>query len=337
MSLPNDSRDQRDVTQPQMSAVQEYRQLNAAGIFTPSTWTSQFPTVTRPELTQFRTPTPPPASKAMYAASRAYTASLAPLQLPYSSGSSPPPSSAALYASSRGSTASPAPFLSPYSSGSSSPHMVYSQPAPPIQQQTSIYSQFQGAHIARTSLQPPSLASPMPSYITPNPTPRSHLISTSSISERIQSLLAPILVGFQPNALVLLSTHLANQIAHLSTRGRLGPSGLLSTDNIFMTIGNEGVTRYMALAVQAHGEVRLLLRGTGQDVSIGDLVWDVDGGEGQRIGGEEGPTGGRGWSKEAGVLGVGTGRLEWLRQGFHHSAVNEYNRVREEMERGGRR
>ncbi|KAH7083812.1 hypothetical protein FB567DRAFT_529969 [Paraphoma chrysanthemicola] len=237
-----------------------------------------------------------------------------------------------MHAPSRESTASPAPFQSPYSSGASSPHMVYSQPAPPVQGQTSIYSQVQGAPVTRTPTQPPSPAPP-----TPNPASPSHLISTTSISTRIQSLLAPILVNFQPNALVLLSTSLTNQIVQLSTRGRLGSTGLLSTDDIIMTIGHEGLTRYMALAVQARGEVKVLLRGTGQDVGIGDLVWDVDGGEGQRFGGKEVPTGGRGWAKEPGVLGVGTARLEWLRQGFYNVAVDEYNRLREEIERGGRR
>jgi hypothetical protein len=138
-------------------------------------------------------------------------------------------------------------------------------------------------------------------------------ITPSHVSTRIQSLLETTLIGWQPHPIVMLSTQLVNHVVSLSTNGYLGPKGLLSVKDIFMTIGHQGPKRYMALAVIAPSEVMVLLRGNAEDVGIGDLVYDVVEGR------------------------MGTARLEWLRQAFHNAAVDEWSRVREAMERSVRR
>jgi hypothetical protein len=137
-------------------------------------------------------------------------------------------------------------------------------------------------------------------------------ITPSHVSARIQSLLETTLLGWQPQDIVMLSTQLVNHIVSLSRNGYLGPKGLLSVKDIFMTIGHQGPKRYMALALNAPDGMRVLLRGDASDVGIGDLVYDVVEGR------------------------MGTARLEWLRQAFHNAALNEWIRVREAMERSVR-
>lgn len=99
---------------------------------------------------------------------------------------------------------------------------------------------------------------------------------------------------------------LISKIIHLGQNGSLGPHGIQTLEEIFMVIGHDGSKKYMALAVMAPLKLCVLLRGTSEDLEGKEPLDDQK-------------------------------SMEWLRQGFHNVAVDEFNRAQQGMRGTGRR
>jgi hypothetical protein len=102
------------------------------------------------------------------------------------------------------------------------------------------------------------------------------------------------------SVLATLSSTITNRLVTLGTAGKLGACGLETVNDIFMVIGYEGDMSYMALAVIAPEELRLLLKGPNTDVGGKDALNDPQ-------------------------------ALEWLRQGFHDVALSEWETIAARM------
>ncbi|KAF2026858.1 hypothetical protein EK21DRAFT_73197 [Setomelanomma holmii] len=121
-------------------------------------------------------------------------------------------------------------------------------------------------------------------------------VNQQHVLARIQSLLHDTLHSWPHQEILILSKYLLSHVVPLSIKGQLGPHGLVCVQDIFMTIGHEGARSYMALAINAPGEVKVLLKGVAEDIGV--ERWK---------------------DNEAGV--------ECLRQGFDNVAVDEWRKV----------
>jgi hypothetical protein len=122
----------------------------------------------------------------------------------------------------------------------------------------------------------------------------------------VQTLLRFALPEFNISQNVMLSMSLVSRIIHLGQNGALGPHGIQKLDEIFIVIGHDGLKKYMALAVMAPVSLCVLLRGTSEDLEGKEPLVDRK-------------------------------SMEWLRQGFHNVAVDEYNRLQRSMQVPARR
>lgn len=134
--------------------------------------------------------------------------------------------------------------------GASAAHMPWLGPTMPSQgpiQQTQYQTQYQP---------------PIQPYPPPQPS-----ISFEGLCKRIRDLLHDTLPPYQRwevTEILTLSANLANQVISLGKRGSLGPAGLSCYSDIFVVVGYEGSipneNRYMALAVMAPDQLKILLR-----------------------------------------------------------------------------
>jgi hypothetical protein len=145
---------------------------------------------------------------------------------------------------------------------------------------------------------PPHNPAYVPVYQQPIYTPGS--ITYEMIATRIQCLLQDKLTACHMSVLATLSSTITNRLVTLGTAGKLGACGLETVNDIFMVIGYEGDMSYMALAVIAPEELRLLLKGPNTDVGGKDALNDPQ-------------------------------ALEWLRQGFHDVALSEWETIAARM------
>jgi hypothetical protein len=139
-----------------------------------------------------------------------------------------------------------------------------------------------------------------PPIYTPNS------LTRDMISAHIQDLLQDKLPEFSAPNLVMLVTQLTNRIVHLGVNRQLGPNGLSGVHDIFMVTGHEGKGVYMGLAVMAPTALRILLRGQ---------IAEFEGIEPMKD----------------------TGVMEWLRQDFFNSALDEWQMLKTGMKGNGTR
>ncbi|KAH3951307.1 hypothetical protein HBI56_090130 [Parastagonospora nodorum] len=131
-------------------------------------------------------------------------------------------------------------------------------------------------------------------------------ITRDMLASRVQTLLRLALPEFNISQNVMLSMSLVSRIIHLGQNGALGPHGIQKLDEIFIVIGHDGLKKYMALAVMAPVSLCVLLKGTSEDLEGKEPLVDRK-------------------------------SMEWLRQGFHNVAVDEYNRLQRSMQVPARR
>jgi hypothetical protein len=128
----------------------------------------------------------------------------------------------------------------------------------------------------------------------PTYTPES--ITYEMIATRVHLLLQDKLTACHMSVIATLSSTITNHLVSLGTAGKLGSCGLSSVKDIFMVVGHEGAMDYMALAVIAPVELRLLLKGPNTDLEGKDALKDPQ-------------------------------AMEWLRQGFHNVALSEWEMI----------
>jgi hypothetical protein len=116
-------------------------------------------------------------------------------------------------------------------------------------------------------------------------------ITQRLISTRIQNLLQSKLSHWQDAAIMMLScklvctlrlfastntcpAYLSHVIISRDRAGLLGPDGISSVNEIFMVIGHEGTTKYMALAVTTPIDLHILFRGEAREAENRDPLED---------------------------------------------------------------
>jgi hypothetical protein len=125
-------------------------------------------------------------------------------------------------------------------------------------------------------------------------------ITYDTIVARVQTLLQDKLKNWDIAGIVMLSSGITNFIISLGQKEKLGPYGISSLKDIVLAVGHEGTMTYMALAVKAPVEMRVLLHGQNTNLEGRNPLKD----------------------KVA---------MEWLRQGFHNSAMYEWQILNDAM------
>ncbi|KAJ4362443.1 hypothetical protein N0V83_010536 [Neocucurbitaria cava] len=125
-------------------------------------------------------------------------------------------------------------------------------------------------------------------------------ITRDMIVDRIYGLLQGELLQWdKETALKDLAKHLASVLIEIGRRGNLGPHGLSRLSDIFMSVGHQGTTHYMALTVNPGiGDIQILLKGELREKDGKNPLHDE-------------------------------GQMEMLRDGFNREAVRQWLALRQ--------